>query len=121
MTAVPVPVESGSSDVPEKWAAIDAAVPMMATTMLAYLAQIAVSMRRGRTNQTWEPSHTGILFRSRRDHHQQSLVGHPASTKDLEDYPHILTYALATRSSPNSMETSGPDETGPSAASDARR
>jgi hypothetical protein len=52
MTAVPVTVGVGSSDVPEKWAAIDAAVPALAATMLAYLAQIAVSMRPSTVRST---------------------------------------------------------------------
>jgi integrase len=45
MTALPAETGFGFSDVPEKWVAIDAAAPTLAATMLAYLAQISVSMR----------------------------------------------------------------------------
>ena len=57
-------------------------------------AQIDPALRRGRTNQARGPGHTDILFRSRRDHHQQSLNAHPASTKEARDYPHILTFRV---------------------------
>jgi integrase len=50
MTALPV--EIGSSNVPQKWAAIEAAAPALAATMLAYLAQIAVSMRPSTVRST---------------------------------------------------------------------
>ena len=45
MTALAASADSGRSDVPDKWLAIDAAAPVLAATMLAYLAQISVSMR----------------------------------------------------------------------------
>ena len=41
-----IPIDGvGQSEVPAKWAAINAATPLLAVTMLAYLAQITVSMR----------------------------------------------------------------------------
>jgi integrase len=45
MTALAAEAAFGASDVPDKWLAIDAAAPTLAATMLAYLAQISVSMR----------------------------------------------------------------------------
>ena len=45
MTALAAEAGFASSGVPEKWVSIDAAAPVLGATMLAYLAQIAVSMR----------------------------------------------------------------------------
>lgn len=52
MTAVPIETGFGPSDVPKKWVAIDAAAPLLADTMLAYLAQIEVSMRPSTVRST---------------------------------------------------------------------
>lgn len=52
MTAVPVSAEVAASDVPQKWVAIEAAAPVLVATMLAYLAQIAVSMRPSTVRST---------------------------------------------------------------------
>ncbi len=52
MTALAAGAEFGSSDVPEKWVSIDAAAPALAATMLAYLDQIAVSMRPNSVRST---------------------------------------------------------------------
>jgi hypothetical protein len=44
--AVPAPDVAGDSpEVPDKWIMIHAAAPLLVATMLAYLAQITVSMR----------------------------------------------------------------------------
>jgi site-specific recombinase XerD len=45
VTALAAQPEFGPSGVPAKWVRIDAAVPLLAATMLGYLDQIAVSMR----------------------------------------------------------------------------
>jgi site-specific recombinase XerD len=45
MTTLAARPEFGPSGVPEKWVRIDAAAPVLAATMLAYLDQLAVSMR----------------------------------------------------------------------------
>ncbi len=46
MIAVPAPDVAGDlPEVPEKWVTIHATAPLLAATMLAYLAQITVSMR----------------------------------------------------------------------------
>jgi site-specific recombinase XerD len=45
MTAVASQAGFGPSGVPEKWVGIDASAPVLAATMLAYLDQLAVSMR----------------------------------------------------------------------------
>jgi site-specific recombinase XerD len=52
MTALAAGAEVGSSNVPDKWVAIDAAAPVLAATMLAYLAQIEVSMRPNSVRST---------------------------------------------------------------------
>lgn len=52
MTALAAGAEFGSPEVPEKWVSIDAAAPVLVATMLAYLAQIAVSMRPGTVRST---------------------------------------------------------------------
>ena len=46
MIAVPAPtVVADSPEVPPKWVTIHDAAPLLVATMLAYLAQITVSMR----------------------------------------------------------------------------
>ena len=52
MTALAAEAGFGSSDVPEKWVGIDAAAPVLAATMLAYLDQITVSMRPNSVRST---------------------------------------------------------------------
>jgi integrase len=52
MTALAAEAGFGSSLVPEKWVGIDAAAPVLATTMLAYLDQITVSMRPNSVRST---------------------------------------------------------------------
>lgn len=52
MTALRAEAVSGSPEVPEKWVTIDAVAPELAATMLAYLAQIAVSMRPNTVRST---------------------------------------------------------------------
>lgn len=52
MTALRAEAEFGSPEVPEKWVSIKAAAPVLVATMLAYLAQIAVSMRPGTVRST---------------------------------------------------------------------
>ncbi len=52
MTALRAEVGFGPSGVPEKWVGIDAGAPVLAATMLAYLAQIAVSMRPSTVHAT---------------------------------------------------------------------
>ena len=53
MIAVPAPDVAGDSpEVPDKWVTINATAPLLVATMLAYLAQITVSMRPATVRST---------------------------------------------------------------------
>ena len=52
MTALHAEAEFRPSNVPHKWVAVDAAAPLLAATMLAYLEQITVSMRPNSVRST---------------------------------------------------------------------
>lgn len=59
---VPAVARAGDASFPERWAQVHSATPQFAVTMLAYLAQITVSMRPATVTSTETDLRTVAMF-----------------------------------------------------------